>query len=124
MDTIKSMMQAMKAEKEKAEDRSDQFLQKLGEQKVVFERVCLLKSISSSFMQYGSGTSGRRRQGTELGGGLASSRVSNSLRQRDSLPWARRERPGKTAYSSNRRVQEAATPASFAVSVSEIATRE
>ena len=46
MNTIKAMMQAMKAEKEKAEDRSDQFLQKLGEQKVVFERVCLLKPTS------------------------------------------------------------------------------
>ena len=39
-------------------------------------------------------------------------------------PWARRERPEKTAYSCSRRVQEAATPVSFAVSVSEIATRE
>ena len=37
---------------------------------------------------------------------------------------ARSERPGRTAHSNSRRVQEAATPALFVVSVSEIATRE
>ena len=63
-------------------------------------------------------------RGKEPGDRLASSRVSNSSRQKDSLPWARKEQPGKTAYSSSRLVQEAATPASIAVSVSEIATRE
>ena len=49
MDTIKAMMQAMKAEKEKAEDQSDQFLQKLGEQRLSSSGLVFLNQLRFFF---------------------------------------------------------------------------
>ena len=57
----------------------------------------------------------------------ASSRVSNSSKRRDSQPWVRRERPGRTACSSSKQVQKAANiipQLRLWYNVSEIATRE
>jgi len=42
MDAIKKKMQAMKLEKENAFDKADQLEQKLNEQKIVFEKVCIM----------------------------------------------------------------------------------